>query len=123
MTEALATQTQAVQQWKSTGQIKQRVLAIQQLMADVLKPGTKENDWSGDYGIIAGTGTKPSLWKSGSEQILAMFEIAVDPIVEDLSTPDCYRYRVTTRLTNAATGIFLGAGIGEASSDETKYKW
>ena len=66
---------------------------------------------------------KPSLWKSGSEQILAMFQIAVDPIVEDLSTDDCYRYRVTTRLTNVLTGEFLGSGIGECSTNETKYKW
>lgn len=110
-------------QWKSPGAIKQRVMAIQQLMSEVLKPGTKDNEWSGDYGIIPGAGKKPSLWKSGSEQILAMFEIAVEPIVEDLSTEDCFRYRVTTRLTHAPSGQFLGAGVGEASSDETKYKW
>src|SRR5258708_15081089 len=112
-----------VAQWKSPGALKQRILAIQQLMAEVLKPGNKDNEWSGDYGIIPGTGKKPSLWKAGSEQILAMFEIAVEPIVEDLSIEDCYRYRVTTRLTHSPTGIFLGAGVGEASSDETKYKW
>jgi hypothetical protein len=112
-----------IQSWKSPGAIKMRIQAIQQLMSEVLKPGTKENDFSGDYGIIPGTGSKPSLWKAGSEQILAMFEIAVDPVVEDLSTDDCFRYRVTTRLTHAPTGNFLGAGIGEASSDETKYKW
>lgn len=123
-TTALATQApKEIQQWKSPGQVKQRLLAIQQLMKDVLQPGTKENDYSGDYGIIPGTGKKPSLWKAGSEQILAMFEIAVEPVVEDLSTEDCYRYRVTTRLTHAPTGNFLGAGVGEASTDETKYKW
>lgn len=110
-------------QWKSPGAIKQRIVAIQQLMSEVLKPGTKDNEWSGDYGIIPGTGKKPSLWKSGSEQILAMFEIAVEPVVEDLSHEDCYRFRVTTRLTHAPSGTFLGAGVGEASSDETKYKW
>jgi hypothetical protein len=110
-------------EWKSPSQIKQRIIAIQQLMADVLKPGDKKNEFSGDYGIIPGTGNKPSLWKSGSEQILAMFEIAVEPVVEDLSTDDCFRYRVTTKLTHAPSGNFLGAGIGEASSDETKYKW
>jgi hypothetical protein len=115
--------TGELSEWKSPTQIKARVQAIQRLMAEVLKPGNKDNEWSGDYGIIPGTGKKPSLWKSGSEQILAMFQIAVDPVVEDLSTEDCYRYRVTTRLTNSLTGQFLGAGVGEASSDETKYKW
>ena len=79
-------QEAAMQQWKSPAQIKQRIEAIQQLMAKVLKKDT-------DFGIIPGMpkGTKPSLWKPGSEQILAMFQIAVDPIVEDLSTSDCYR--------------------------------
>lgn len=119
MTTAIVTQQpKEIQQWKSPSQIKQRVQAIQQLMNEVLKKDT-------DYGVIPGMpkGTKPSLWKPGSEQILAMFQIAVDPVVEDLSTEDCYRYRVTTRLTNVLTGEFLGAGIGEASTDETKYKW
>jgi len=111
-------QSNQIQQWKSPSQIKDRIQAIQTLMTQVLKKDT-------DYGIIPGMpkGTKPSLWKPGSEQILAMFQIAVDPVVEDLSTDDCYRYRVTTRLSNVLTGEFLGAGIGEASTDETKYKW
>jgi hypothetical protein len=122
-TEALTTQTpKEIQQWTSPTHIKERITAIQKLMKTVLKAGTKENDWAGDYGILPGT-KKPSLWKSGSEQILAMFQIAVEPIVEDLSTEDCYRYRVTTRLTNSRTGEFLGAGLGECSTDETKYKW
>lgn len=114
---------QQLTEWKSPAAIKSRIAAIQNLMSEVLKPGTKDNEFSGDYGIIPGTGNKPSLWKAGSEQILAMFEIAVEPVVEDLSTDDCFRYRVTTRLTHAPTGQFLGAGVGEASTDETKYKW
>jgi len=116
-------QPQQVGQWKSPTEIKNRIIAIQQLMDAVLKPGTKENGYDGDFGIIPGTGNKPSLWKSGSEQILAMFEIAVEPVVEDLSTNDCFRYRVTAKLYYAPTQIFLGAGIGEASTDETKYRW
>ena len=121
-TQGLATQAKEIQQWTSPAHIKERISAIQKLMKDIMKPGTKENDFSGDYGIVPGT-KKPSLWKSGSEQILAMFQIAVEPVVEDLSVDDCYRYRVITRLTNSRTGEFLGAGVGEASTDETKYKW
>lgn len=123
MSTSLTTQpSREMQQWTSPTHIKERITAIQKLLSDVLKPGTKENDFSGDYGIVPGT-KKPSLWKSGSEQILAMFQIAVEPVVEDLSSDDCYRFRVTTRLTNSRTGEFLGAGVGEASTDETKYKW
>lgn len=118
MSTALAINQQRVEmaQWKSPVEVKQRIQAIQQLMEQVLKPDV-------DFGIIPGTGKKPCLLKPGSEQILAMFEIAVDPVVEDLSTDDCYRYRVTARLSHSPTEKFLGAGVGEASSDETKYKW
>lgn len=124
MNAALQVQPQQLPaQWKSPSAVKSRIEAIQQLMRDVLKPATKESGWDGDYGVIPGTGTKPSLLKAGSEQILAMFEIAVDPVVEDLSTEDCSRYRVTARLIHVPSGNFLGAGIGEASTNETKYKW
>lgn len=119
--EALTTQpTQltVVDSWQSVEALKARIQQIQRLMNDVLKKDV-------DYGIIPGMpkDTKPSLRKSGSEQILAMFRIAVEPLVEDLSTEDCYRYRVTTRLTDVRTEAFLGAGLGECSTNETKYKW
>jgi hypothetical protein len=116
--QAIPQQPKAIQEWQAPSQIKARIQAIQQLMETTLKKDV-------DYGVIPGMpkNTKPSLWKPGSEQILAMFQIAVEPIVEDLSEEDCYRYRVTARLTNSKTGEFLGAGIGEASTNETKYKW
>lgn len=77
-----------------------------------------------DYGAIPGTGDKPTLLKPGSEKILSMFRIAVDPVIEDLSIPDeCIRYRVTCRLLDSVTQAYLGAGVGECSSNETKYKW
>jgi len=72
-------------------------------MNDVLKKDV-------DYGIIPNMpkGTKPCLLKPGSEQILAMFRLAVEPIVEDLSTEDCFRYRINVRLTDSRTEAFLG---------------
>lgn len=75
-----------------------------------------------DYGIIPGT-PKPTLYKPGSEKILSMFHLAVEPRVEDLSTPDCIRYRVFVTVTHAPSGLVLGTGIGEASSAESKYQW
>ena len=118
LTTTQPTELKLVDRWQSTSALKARIQAIQQLMNDVLKKDV-------DYGIVPGMpkGTKPCLFKAGSEQILAMFRIAVDPVVEDLSTDDCFRYRVTTRLTDVRTGEFLGAGVGEASTNETKYKW
>jgi len=76
-----------------------------------------------DYGKIAGAGNKPTLLKSGSEKLLSTFRIGVDPIIEDLSSGDEIRYRVLTRGIYVPNGQYLGSGVGEASSNEEKYKW
>lgn len=75
-----------------------------------------------DYGTVPGT-PKPSLYKPGSEKLLALFNLAAKPEVEDLSTPDCIRYRVTITIIHTPTGTVAGFGIGEASSAESKYQW
>jgi len=113
--EAVHGQLQTQQDWYSADQVLKRVRAIQQLMDAVMKKDTH-------FGVIPGT-KKPTLYKAGSEQILSMFRIAVDPIVEDLSTEDECRIRVLCRTTEISSGKFLGAGIGECSSSEQKYKW
>ena len=107
-------QVQPQQNWYSADQVLKRVRAIQQLMDAVMKKDTH-------FGVIPGT-KKPTLYKAGSEQILSMFRLAVDPVIEDLSTEDECRIRVLCRLTDVS-GRFLGAGVGEASSSEQKYKW
>ena len=95
--------------------IRAQVNIIQEVMKAVMKQDIH-------YGIIPGC-DKPSLWKAGAEKILSTFRIAIEPIVEDLSTADEARFRVSTKATSMPTGLFLGSGIGEASSSEDKYKW
>ena len=73
------------------------------------------------YGVIPGT-KKPTLYKAGAEAILTTFHIAAMPEVEDLSTPDCCRYRVSVRGV-LPSGQVVGLGIGECSTDEEKYRW
>ncbi len=91
-----------------------RVRRIQEVMKAVMKENTH-------FGVIPGC-QKPSLWKPGAEVLLMTFRIAPDePKVEDLSTADAIRYRVTR--TGLANGAAVAAGIGECSSDEEKYKW
>lgn len=97
-------------------QVRSRVNLIQQVMRGVMKNGT-------DYGTIPGAGEKKTLFKSGAELLAATFQIAVDPLVEDLSTSDEVHFRVVCRATSQVTGDYLGSGIGEASSDEEKYHW
>lgn len=100
---------------RSTQQMLAQRAAIVECMSTVMR---KDHD----YGVIPGTG-KPSLYKPGSEKILSMFNLAAQPQVEDLSTPDCIRYRVTITVVHAPTQGVVGYGVGEASSAESKYQW
>lgn len=91
-----------------------RVRRIQEVMKAVMKKDTH-------YGVIPGC-KKESLYKPGAEVLLLTFRIAAEePKVEDLSTPDAIRYRVTRNGT--VNGVLVASGIGECSSDEEKYKW
>jgi len=108
--------TKATEQHLTAADVRAHVNLIQEVMAAVMKPGVH-------YGTIPGCGGKKTLLKAGSEIILTTFRIAVDPKVEDLSTEDTARYRVTTHGVAMGNGTFVGAGVGECSSDEEKYKW
>lgn len=96
-------------------EMRAQVNLIQQVLQSVMIKDTH-------FGVIPGTGNKPSLLKPGAEKIMATFRLAADPQVEDLSTPDCARYRVTVRLISPS-GRHVGSGIGEASTAEKKYRW
>lgn len=94
--------------------IQAQVNTIQHVMKQVMKPDVH-------YGIIPGTKT-PSLFKPGAEKIMATFRLSADPEVSDMSDADQIRYQVKVRLVSSG-GVFVGAGIGECSSNEEKYKW
>lgn len=96
-------------------EIRAQVNLIQEVMEAVMKEGVH-------YGKIPGCGDKSALFKPGAEKIMATFRLAADPQIEDLSGPDEMRYRIKV-LMLAADGSFVGAGIGECSSEEEKYKW
>jgi hypothetical protein len=107
---------------QSAKAVRAQVTAIQEVLHAVMKKDVH-------YGIIPGT-QKPTLYKAGAEILLSTFRIAVDPEIEDLSTDDEIRYRVKLRgVANAdlklgsLSGHVVGAGIGECSTDEEKYKW
>lgn len=95
-------------------EIRAQVNLIQEVMKAVMKENTH-------YGVIPGC-KKPSLWKPGAEVLFTTFHIFVDPAIEDLSTSDEARFRVMAHAKSAA-GFSLGSAVGEASSDEEKYKW
>ena len=91
------------------------VAMVQEVMRAVMKKEVH-------YGIIPGT-DKPTLYKPGAEVLCMAFRIASSYDIQDLSTADTARYRVTCVGTHQTSGTVLGAGMGEASSGEEKYKW
>lgn len=99
----------------SVAALRAQIQLIQRAMSEVMIEGVH-------YGKIPGT-PKPSLWKSGAEVLCAMFHIAPTFVTEDLSTNDCVRYRVRCLGRHQGSGIDLGEGVGECSSDEAKYRW
>lgn len=96
-------------------QIKAQVNAIQDVMRTVMKNGIH-------YGTIPGCGDKPALLKPGAEKIMLTFQLSNENTVEDLCAEDERRYRVGVKLY-LPNGRPVGAGVGECSSSEEKYKW
>lgn len=99
----------------SAAEIRQRVNLVQEVMQNIMLRDTH-------FGTIPGT-PKPTLYKPGAEVLCVTFRIAQEYRIEDLSSPDAARYRVTCVGRHQTTGIALGEGVGECSSGEEKYKW
>jgi hypothetical protein len=120
MTAVVEIKSGALAQTQSAGrmavaEIISHVATVQEVMRAVMKENVH-------FGIIPGT-DKPTLLKPGAEVLCMAFRIADSYQIEDLSTADTVRYRVTCTGTHQTTGIVLGTGMGEASSGEEKYKW
>lgn len=94
--------------------VRAQVNLMQDVMAEVMRKDTH-------YGVIPGT-KQPSLYKAGAEKIMSTFRLAADPHVEDLGRDGEVHYRVKVSILSAS-GAFLGAGMGECSSQEDKYAW
>lgn len=100
----------------STDELVARVRKIREVQDRVMVKGRH-------YGLIRGT-EKPTLYKSGAELLLMTFMIAPgDPKVEKTLTPDSIDYDVRIPALHQQTGVYLGFGIGCASSNEERYRW
>lgn len=88
---------------------------VREILEAVMKNGLH-------YGTIPGT-PKPSLFQPGAEKLCLTFGLSPSYEVEDVSGLDNVRHRVVCTLTARSTGAVVAQGIGEASSDEQKYRW
>jgi hypothetical protein len=79
-----------------------------------------------DYGVIPGTGTKPTLLKPGAEKIAKLLGLADEYEIID-SKEDWqagfFRYLIRCRLVHIGTGTTISMGLGECNSMESKYRW
>lgn len=80
-----------------------------------------------DYGLIPGTGQKPTLFKPGAEKMATMFGLRADDITTDIVYGDgvtAPHISVTARcpLKNPQ-GVVVAMGAGNCNSWESRYRW
>ena len=97
------------------------VMAQVHLIQSVMERAMKKDE---HYGVIPGTGNKPTLLKAGAEKLNLTFRMAPDPQVEVIDLGKGHReYRVKVVMTSITSGKILGAGVGSASTMETKWRF
>lgn len=91
------------------------------LIQDVMKQVMHDKE---HYGVIPGCGDKPALLKPGAEKLNLTFRMAPDPETETVDLGNGHReYRVKCILRAIESGRILGAGVGSASTMETKWRF
>ena len=94
-----------------------QVQLIQEVMKTVMIKDTH-------YGVIPGTGNKPSLLKPGAEKLGFVFRLAPKFEISERTSPDGHReYQVTCNLEQIHTGRSFGSGVGSCSTMEGKYRY
>lgn len=108
----------------SAEEAKAQLKAISQFQA-VVKKELKEKH---DFGIIPGTGNKPTLFKPGAEKIVKLLNLYDD--FEELEKIEVwdddkafFHYKIKCTLSHIATGCKISSSIGSCNSKESKYRY
>ena len=96
--------------------VRAQVNLIQQVMHEVMQKDQH-------YGVIPGTGTKPSLLTAGAEKLCLTFRL--DPQYEVEQDRDGSHLTVTSKCTlwHIPSGQRFGSGMGSCSTHESKYAY
>lgn len=96
--------------------VRAQVNLIQQVMHEVMQKDQH-------YGVIPGTGNKPSLLKAGAEKLCLTFRL--DPQYEVEQQRDGSHLTVTSKCTlwHIPSGQRFGSGMGSCSTHESKYAY
>ena len=105
----------------SVGQAKAELQRLQEFVHSVMVPGV-------DFGVIPGTGNKPTLLKPGAEKLNEVYGYAptveITKSVEDWKAqPAFFAYTITCRLVRKRDGIVMAEGVGSCNSMEVKYRY
>jgi hypothetical protein len=76
-----------------------------------------------DYGVIPGTGSKPTLLKPGSEKLGVLFQLDIQIDSEKVFDGDHLTVMSKATVYHAPTGTRLGMGEGMCSTKESKYAY
>lgn len=96
--------------------VRAQVQLIQHVMKEVMQEGQH-------YGVIPGTGSKPSLLKAGAEKLCLTFRL--DPQYESTEKYDGIHLTVKSKCTlyHIPSGQRFGSGEGSCSTRESKYAY
>jgi len=100
----------------SVGDVRSQVNLIQHVMREVMQKDVH-------YGVIPGTGTKPTLYKAGAEKLCLTFRLDPQYEVEEKTDGDHMTVTVKCTLTHIPTGQRFGSGMGSCSTKESKYAY
>lgn len=100
----------------SVQDVRDQVSLIHSIMQQVMKKDEH-------YGVIPGTGTKPSLLKAGAEKLCLTFRL--DPQYEITERNEGQHLNIVSKCTlyHIPSGQRYGSGMGSCSTRESKYAY
>lgn len=100
----------------TVAEVKSQVNKIQELMRAEMTEGEH-------FGVIPGTGTKPTLLKSGAEKLCLMFRLDPEYKLEKDWEGEHLTITATCTLYHIPTGNRVASGVAMCSTREAKYAW
>lgn len=114
--EQPATRAVAVRSELTIDELVDQVRTIQMAMDKVMREDEH-------YGVIPGTGTKPTLLKAGAEKLLLLFRLDPEYEIEKDWDGDHLTVTSTCTLYHIPTGNRVASGVAMCSTRESKYAW
>lgn len=100
----------------STDDILRRLTKIEEVQRKAMKQGI-------DFGVIPGTGSKPTLLKAGAEKLCVLFRLDAQCQTERVFDGPHLTATTVCTIYHQVSGERLGSATAMCSSKESKYAW